>query len=53
MDKEEQRCVIEYFWTKGWGSKKIHEELITTLGDDVYHLSLVANQHLATEVQKR
>jgi transposase len=23
---------------KGWGAKKIHEELITTLGDDAYHL---------------
>jgi hypothetical protein len=41
MDKEEQRFVIKYFWTKGWGSKKIHEELITTLGDDAYHLSQI------------
>jgi transposase len=41
MHKEEQRFVIKYLWTKGWRSKKIHEELITTLGDDAYHLSQI------------
>jgi hypothetical protein len=41
MHKEEQRFVIRYFWTKSWGSKQIHEELITTLGDDAYHLSQI------------
>jgi hypothetical protein len=32
---------MKYFWMKGWGSEKIHEELITTLGDDAYHLSQI------------
>jgi hypothetical protein len=41
MHIEEQRFVIKYFLTKDWGSKKIHEELITTLGDDAYHLSQI------------
>jgi hypothetical protein len=36
-----QRFVINYFWTKGWGSTKLHGELITTLGDDAYHLSQI------------
>jgi hypothetical protein len=41
MHKEKQRFVIKYLWTKGWGSKKIHEELITTLGNDAYHWSQI------------
>jgi hypothetical protein len=41
MHKEEQRFIIRYFWTKGWGSKKLHEELMVTLGDDAYHLSQI------------
>jgi hypothetical protein len=39
MEKEEQRFVVKFFWLKGWGSKKIHQELISTFGDDAYGLS--------------
>jgi hypothetical protein len=31
MDKKEQRFLIKYFGMKNWGSKKIHQELVTTL----------------------
>jgi hypothetical protein len=34
MEKEEQGFVVMLFWLKGWGSKKIHQELMSTLGDD-------------------
>jgi hypothetical protein len=37
-DKEIRRSELV---TKGWGSKKIHEKLITTLSDNAYHLSQV------------
>jgi hypothetical protein len=36
MEKEEQRFVMKFFWLKGWGAKRMHEELISTLGDDSY-----------------
>jgi hypothetical protein len=39
MEKEEQRFVMKFLWLKGWGAKKIHEELMTTLGDDSYGVS--------------
>jgi hypothetical protein len=41
MEKEEQRFAIKFFWLKGWGSKKIHQELMGTLGDDAYGLSQI------------
>jgi hypothetical protein len=41
MEKEEQRFVIMFFWLKGWGSKRIHKKLMSTLGDDVYKLSQI------------
>jgi transposase len=34
MEKEEQRFVIKFLWRKGWRAKRIHKELISTLGDD-------------------
>jgi hypothetical protein len=36
MEKDEQRFVVKYLWMKGWGTKRIHEELLTTLGADAY-----------------
>jgi hypothetical protein len=33
MEKEKQRFVMTFLWLKGWGAKKIHEELMSTLGD--------------------
>jgi transposase len=39
MEKEEQRFVMKFIWLKGWGAKRIHEELISTLGDDSYTVS--------------
>jgi hypothetical protein len=41
MEKEEQRFAVLFFWLKGWGSKKIHQELMSTLGDDTYRLSQI------------
>jgi hypothetical protein len=41
MEKEEQRFVAKFFWLKGCGSKKIHQELMSTLGDDVCWLSQI------------
>jgi hypothetical protein len=41
MEKEEQRFVIKYFWMKDWGAKRIHQELVITLGDDVYGVSQI------------
>jgi hypothetical protein len=41
MEKEEQRFVVKFFWLKGWGSKKIHQKLMSTLGDDAYGLSQI------------
>jgi hypothetical protein len=34
MEKEEQRFVFKFFWLKGWGSKKIHQEPMSRLRDD-------------------
>jgi hypothetical protein len=31
MEKEEQRFVMKLLWLKGWGPKRIHEELMSTL----------------------
>jgi hypothetical protein len=36
--KKKQRFVVKFFWLKGWGSKKISQELRRTLGDDAYVL---------------
>jgi transposase len=36
VDKEDQRLVVKYFWIKGWGAKKIHQELSNTLGANAY-----------------
>jgi hypothetical protein len=41
MEKEEQRFVAKFFWLKGWGSKKVYQELMNTLGDDAYELSQI------------
>jgi transposase len=41
MEKKEQRFVVEILWLKGWGAKRIHEELMSTLGDDSYGLSQI------------
>jgi hypothetical protein len=39
--EEEQKFIITYLWMKGWGSKEIHDELITTIGDDASGLSQI------------
>jgi hypothetical protein len=39
MEKEEERFVVKFFWLKGWGPKKIHQELISTLGGNADRLS--------------
>jgi hypothetical protein len=36
MEKDEQRFLIKYLWMKRWGTKRIHEELLTTFGVDPY-----------------
>jgi hypothetical protein len=36
MEKEKQRFVMKFLSLKGWGPKRIHEELMNTLGDDSY-----------------
>jgi hypothetical protein len=41
MKKEEQRFVMKFLWLKGWGAKRIHEELMSTLGDDSYKVSQI------------
>jgi hypothetical protein len=41
MEKEEQRFVMKFLWLKGWGAKRIHEELMDTLGDDSYGFSQI------------
>jgi transposase len=40
MEKEQQRFVIKFLWLKGWGAKRLHEEL-STLGDDSYRVSQI------------
>jgi transposase len=41
MEKEEQRFVMKFLWLKGWDAKRIHEKLMSTLGDDSYGLSQI------------
>jgi hypothetical protein len=41
MEKEKQRFVMRFLWLKGWGAKRIHEKLISTLGDDSYEVSQI------------
>jgi hypothetical protein len=41
MEKEEQRFVMTFLWLKGWRAKRIHEELMSTLGDDSYGASQI------------
>jgi hypothetical protein len=41
MEKEEQRFVVKFLWLKGWGTKRIHEELMNTLGNDSYAVSQI------------
>jgi hypothetical protein len=36
MEKEEQRLMKKFLWLKDWGAKRIHEELMSTLGNDSY-----------------
>jgi hypothetical protein len=51
MEKEKQRFVMKFVWLKGWGGKRIHEELMSTLGDNSYGISQIKN--LTSEVQER
>jgi hypothetical protein len=39
--KEEERFVAEFLCLKGWGAKRIHKELTSTLGDDSYRVSQI------------
>jgi transposase len=41
MEKEEQKFVVKFFWMKGWGSKTVHQERMSTPGDDAYGLSQI------------
>jgi transposase len=41
MKKERQRFLMKFLWMKGWGAKRIHEELMSTLGDDSYGVSQI------------
>jgi hypothetical protein len=41
MEKDEQRFVVNSFSLKGWASKNIHPELVSTLGHDAYRLSQI------------
>jgi hypothetical protein len=41
MEKEEQRFVMKFLWLKGWGAKRIYEELMSTLGNDSYRVSQI------------
>jgi outer membrane biogenesis lipoprotein LolB len=41
MEKEEQRFVMNFLWLKDWGPKRIHEKLMSTLGDDSYAVSQI------------
>jgi hypothetical protein len=41
MEKEEHRFVVKFFWLQGWGPKKIHQELMSTPGDDAPGLSQI------------
>jgi hypothetical protein len=41
MGKEEQRFMMKFLWLEGRGAKGIHEELMSTLGDDSYGVSQI------------
>jgi hypothetical protein len=41
MEKEKQTLLIKYFSMKNWLSTKSHQELVTTLGADVYGWSQI------------
>jgi hypothetical protein len=41
MEKEEQRFMMKFLWLKDWGAKRIHNELMSTLGDDSYGVSQI------------
>jgi hypothetical protein len=41
MEKEERRFVTKFLWLKDWGAKRIHEELMSPLGDDSYGVSQI------------
>jgi transposase len=41
MEKGEQRFVMKFLWLKGWGAKRIHEELLSTLGEDLFVVSQI------------
>jgi transposase len=41
MEKEEQRFVMKFLWLKDLGAKRIREELMSTLGDDLYGVSQI------------
>jgi hypothetical protein len=41
MEKEEQRFMMKFRWMKGWGAKRIHEERMSTVGDDSYEVSQI------------
>jgi hypothetical protein len=32
---------MKFLWLKGWGAKRIHEELMSTLGDNSYGVSQI------------
>jgi hypothetical protein len=41
MEKKEQRFVVKFVWLKRWGSKKIHQKLMSTLRDNASGLSQI------------
>jgi hypothetical protein len=41
MEREEQIFVMKFLWLKGQGAKRIHQELMSTLGDDSYAVSQI------------
>jgi hypothetical protein len=41
MDKKEQRFVMKFLGLKGWGAKRIQEELMTILGGDLCGFSQI------------
>jgi hypothetical protein len=47
MEKAEHRFFIKYFWMNNRGSKKIHQERVTTLGTDAY-----SRFHIKTLLQR-
>jgi hypothetical protein len=41
MEKGEQRFMMKFLWLKCWGVKRIHDELMSILGDDSYAVSQI------------